>query len=74
MSTSAPWVPAMREALDEARAALATDDVPIGAVGSRWDVVRDRRLNHRPEVLTGVLAEESSALLVEFFAGHRSTR
>ena len=155
MSTSAPWVPAMREALDEARAALATDDVPIGAVvldpsgavigrgrnrreadadptahaevvalreaavargewrltgctlvvtlepctmcagaivlsrvdrlvfaaydekagavGSLWDVVRDRRLNHRPEVLTGVLAEESSALLVDFFAGHRST-
>ena len=155
MSTSAPWVPAMREALEEARAALATDDVPIGAVvldpsgavigrgrnrreadadptahaevvalreaavargewrltgctlvvtlepctmcagavvlsrldrlvfaaydekagavGSLWDVVRDRRLNHRPEVLTGVLADESSALLVDFFAGHRST-
>ena len=155
MSPSSLWVPAMRAALDEARAALATDDVPIGAVvldpsgavigrgrnrreadadptahaevvalreaavargewrltgctlvvtlepctmcagaivlsrvdrlvfaaydekagavGSLWDVVRDRRMNHRPEVLTGVLAEESSALLVDFFAGHRST-
>ena len=34
-----------------------------GAVGSLWDVVRDRRLNHRPEVVAGVLAEESTALL-----------
>ena len=32
MSPTTPWDPAMREALDEARAALATDDVPIGAV------------------------------------------
>ena len=147
------WVDPMREALDEARAALASDDVPIGAVvlgpdgavigrghnereadadptahaevlalraaaatlgewrldgctlvvtlepctmcagatvlsrvdrlvfgaydekagavGSLWDVVRDRRLNHRPEVVSGVLVEESAALLAEFFAGHR---
>ena len=154
MSTSASWVPAMREALDEARAALATGDVPIGAVvldpsgavvgrgrnrreadadptahaevvalreaaaargewrltgctlvvtlepctmcagavvlsrvdrlvfaaydekagavGSLWDVVRDRRLNHRPEVVSGVLADESSALLLDFFGSHRS--
>ena len=147
------WVDPMREALDEARAALASDDVPIGAVvlgpdgavigrghnereadadptahaevvalreaarargewrldgctivvtlepctmcagavvlsrvdrlvfgayddkagavGSLWDVVRDRRLNHRPEVVPGVLAEESTSLLHEFFATHR---
>jgi tRNA(adenine34) deaminase len=32
-----------------------------------WDLVRDRRLNHRPEVISGVLAEESAALLREFF-------
>ncbi|MEV4631520.1 nucleoside deaminase [Micromonospora sp. NPDC049523] len=38
-----------------------------GAVGSLWDVVRDRRLNHRPEVYGGVLAEESAALLRAFF-------
>jgi len=37
-----------------------------GAVGSLWDVVRDRRLNHRPEVLGGVLAEECAALLTGF--------
>lgn len=46
-------------------------DDKAGAVGSLWDVVRDRRLNHRPEVIAGVLAEESSALLEEFFARHR---
>lgn len=46
-------------------------DPKAGAVGSLWDVVRDRRLNHRPEVVAGVLAEESSALLEEFFAAHR---
>ena len=46
-------------------------DEKAGAVGSLWDVVRDRRLNHRPEVVSGVLAEESAQLLAEFFAGHR---
>ena len=46
-------------------------DDKAGAVGSLWDVLRDRRLNHRPEVVSGVLADESSALLLEFFAGHR---
>ncbi|WP_433267347.1 nucleoside deaminase [Actinosynnema sp. CS-041913] len=40
-----------------------------GAVGSLWDVVRDRRLNHRPEVVGGVLATECAALLEAFFAG-----
>ena len=38
-------------------------DPKAGAVGSLWDVVRDRRLNHRPEVVAGVLADESAALL-----------
>ncbi|GAB4010992.1 nucleoside deaminase [Nocardioides ultimimeridianus] len=46
-------------------------DDKAGAVGSLWDVVRDRRLNHRPEVLAGVRAEESAALLEEFFAAQR---
>jgi len=150
---AAPWVAAMTAALDEARAALATGDVPIGAVvldaegvvvatgrnvreadhdptghaevvalraaaaarggwrldghtlvvtlepctmcagaavlsrvdrvvfgawddkagavGSLWDVVRDRRLNHRPEVVSGVLSAESAALLDDFFDSHR---
>jgi tRNA(adenine34) deaminase len=38
-----------------------------GAVGSLWDVVRDRRLNHRPEVYGGVLKAESVAQLRAFF-------
>jgi len=46
-------------------------DDKAGAVGSLWDVVRDRRLNHRPEVVGGVLAAESTALLEGFFADHR---
>jgi tRNA(adenine34) deaminase len=46
-------------------------DDKAGAVGSLWDVVRDRRLNHRPEVISGVLADRSATLLQEFFAGHR---
>jgi tRNA(adenine34) deaminase len=46
-------------------------DDKAGAVGSLWDVVRDRRLNHRPEVISGVRAQESTALLQEFFASHR---
>jgi tRNA(adenine34) deaminase len=45
-----------------------------GAVGSLWDVVRDNRLNHRPDVYGGVLADESAALLRTFFAEHRAPR
>ncbi|CAA9288809.1 MAG: tRNA-specific adenosine-34 deaminase [uncultured Corynebacteriales bacterium] len=54
------------------RLVYAADDPKAGAVGSLWDVVRDRRLNSRPEVVRGVLAEESTALLRTFFAAHRS--
>lgn len=54
-----------------ARLVFGAFDEKAGAVGSLWDVVRDRRLNHRPEVISGIRAEESSALLKEFFAGHR---
>jgi tRNA(adenine34) deaminase len=46
-------------------------DPKAGAVGSLWDLVRDHRLNHRPEVIAGVLAEESSTLLRTFFESHR---
>ncbi|MGA8209420.1 MAG: tRNA adenosine(34) deaminase TadA [Nocardioidaceae bacterium] len=54
------------------RLVFGSFDDKAGAVGSLWDVVRDRRLNHRPEVVAGVLAAESAALLRDFFAGHRS--
>ena len=42
-----------------------------GAVGSLWDVVRDRRLTHRPQVRGGVLADECAAPVEEFFARQR---
>ncbi|WP_082114758.1 nucleoside deaminase [Lentzea aerocolonigenes] len=42
-----------------------------GAVGSLWDVVRDRRLNHRPEVQGGVLESECADLLEQFFRTQR---
>jgi tRNA(adenine34) deaminase len=53
------------------RVVFGAFDEKAGAVGSLWDVVRDRRLNHRPEVVSGVLADESTTLLQEFFAAHR---
>ncbi len=42
-----------------------------GAVGSLWDVVRDRRSTHRPTVVGGVLADECAAPLEAFFARRR---
>lgn len=46
-------------------------DEKAGAVSSLWDVVRDPRLNHRPRVTSGVLADECAELLLEFFAERR---
>jgi tRNA(adenine34) deaminase len=46
-------------------------DPKAGAVGSLWDVVRDRRLNHRPQVYGGVLEAECGELLRRFFDQHR---
>ncbi|MEO6885057.1 MAG: tRNA adenosine(34) deaminase TadA [Jatrophihabitantaceae bacterium] len=46
-------------------------DPKAGAVGSLWDLVRDRRLNHRPEVAAGVCEDECAALLAGFFATKR---
>ena len=56
------------------RLVYGADDPKAGAVGSLWDVVRDRRLNHRPEVVAGVLAEESAEVLTEFFRQQRGVR
>jgi tRNA(adenine34) deaminase len=53
------------------RVVFAAYDEKAGAAGSLWDVVRDRRLNHRPEVIGGVLADESTALLEDFFGTRR---
>jgi len=53
------------------RLVLGAWDPKAGACGSQWDVVRDRRLNHRVEVVGGVRADECAALLRDFFERHR---
>lgn len=53
------------------RVVYGAADPKAGAVGSLWDVLRDRRLSHRPEVVGGVLAGECGALLRDFFARRR---
>lgn len=53
------------------RVVYGAADPKAGAVGSLWDVVRDRRLNHRPEVVGGVREAESAAVLRDFFSAHR---
>ena len=47
-------------------------DPKAGAAGSLWDLLRDRRLNHRPEVVAGVLQAECSAVLQHWFGSRRS--
>jgi tRNA(adenine34) deaminase len=54
-----------------ARVVFGAWEPKTGAVGSLWDVVRDRRLTHRPEVRGGVLEDECAAPLKEFFALQR---
>jgi tRNA(adenine34) deaminase len=54
-----------------ARLVFGAWEPKTGAVGSLWDVVRDRRLTHRPEVRGGVLAAQCAAPLEEFFARQR---
>jgi len=54
-----------------ARLVYGAADPKTGAAGSLWDVLRDRRLPHRTEVLGGVLAGECGALLHGFFAQRR---
>jgi tRNA(adenine34) deaminase len=53
------------------RLVYGADDPKAGAVGSLWDVLRDRRLAHRTEVVRGVLAADCAALLHDFFAQRR---
>ncbi|MFD5557408.1 tRNA adenosine(34) deaminase TadA [Streptomyces sp. NPDC127068] len=53
------------------RVVYGARDEKAGAAGSLWDVVRDRRLNHRPEVVAGVLAEDCGRLLTDFFRAGR---
>ena len=56
------------------RVVYGAADPKAGAAGSLWDVVRDRRLNHRPEVVAGVLDDECAELLTAFFRARREPR
>jgi len=55
-----------------ARLVFGTFDAKAGAVGSLWDVVRDRRLPHRPQVSSGVLVDECAQILSQFFQAQRN--
>ena len=55
-----------------ARIVFGAFDEKAGAVGSLWDVVRDRRLPHRPEVVSGILAKECAQILSDFFISARN--
>ncbi len=54
-----------------ARVVFGAPDLKAGAVGSRYNLCADPRLNHEVAVTSGVLADECAALLVEFFAARR---
>lgn len=54
-----------------ARVVFGAWEPKTGAAGSLWDVLRDRRLTHRPQVRGGVLAPDCAALMDGFFADHR---
>lgn len=45
-----------------------------GAAGSHWDLLRDRRMAHRPEVVAGVLEEECGRLVLDFMAERREEK
>jgi tRNA(adenine34) deaminase len=53
------------------RVVYGTADPKAGAAGSVLDVLAEPRLNHRPEVAGGLLADECAGLLRAFFASRR---
>ena len=53
------------------RLVFGAHDAKAGAVGSLWDLVRDHRLNHRPEVVAGVLEDDCAAMLTDWFGQRR---
>ncbi|MGZ8178097.1 nucleoside deaminase [Williamsia sp. SKLECPSW1] len=55
-----------------ARVVFGAWEPKTGAVGSQWDLVRDRRATHRPEVVGGVREADCVELVTQFFRGQRS--
>lgn len=56
------------------RVVYGADDPKAGAVRSLYRLLEDARLNHRPVVVAGVMAEESAVLLREFFGRLRERK
>jgi tRNA(adenine34) deaminase len=55
------------------RVVFGATDPKAGFAGSLGNLLQDPRLNHRPEVTAGVLAEECGEVLRTFFRGRRTT-
>jgi tRNA(adenine34) deaminase len=53
------------------RVVYGTPDLRVGMAGSVYDLLRHPRLNHRPEVVGGLLAEDCAELLKRFFLSRR---
>ena len=53
------------------RVVIGTPDPKAGAAGSVFDILGDPRLNHRPKVESGLLADQAATLLRDFFAARR---
>lgn len=56
------------------RVVYGADDPKAGAVRTLYSITGDRRLNHRPEVIAGVLGERAGAMLSGFFRNVRRTK
>ena len=56
------------------RVVFGAKDIKAGACGSIYNITQDDRLNHRLEVVSGVLEEESKILLQEFFKSLRKDK
>jgi tRNA(adenine34) deaminase len=56
------------------RLVIGAKDLKTGACGSVLDITNNKMLNHQPEVKFGILEEECSKLLKEFFAGLRKNK
>ncbi|MEO0019569.1 MAG: tRNA adenosine(34) deaminase TadA [candidate division WOR-3 bacterium] len=56
------------------RVVFGARDEKFGCLGSRYDIIKDNRFNHRFEVTGGVLADEAVALLQEFFKKRREEK
>ncbi len=56
------------------RLVYGADDPKAGAVRTLYSITGDRRLNHRPEIIAGVMGDRAGAMLSEFFQGIREKR